>query len=294
MHQSRVFVPGHATCFFSSVYNQKEPLKTGSIGVGFCTAKGSIISVEYESCENERRVQCFVKGKRVNFPISTETALEYLKKTQIHGKISIHHELGYPIKSGLGMSASGALGTVMALNSILDVLNPLEAYQLAHEVEVRNHTGLGDVLAQITGGFEARIQAGGPGYGKIKQFQMETEILLVFFGPLETNMVLKDKKFRNKANEIGKIYLKEFLTEPSLQKAAEIGRKFCEETNLYTPEIKAFLKRFSPELVSGMILIGNTAYVFTDDVEEVFQKFPQIKHYNWQKTEFSTSGAKVC
>ncbi|MFX1534362.1 MAG: pantoate kinase [Promethearchaeota archaeon] len=294
MRRSRVFVPGHATCFFSSSYDIENPLKTGSIGVGFCTARGSYITVEYEASENERQVQCYEKGKPVNFPVSSETALEYLKKAKIHGRVTIYHELGYPIKTGLGMSASGSLGTAMALNSILGTLTPLETHQLAHIAEVKHHTGLGDVIAQLTGGFEARIRAGGPGYGKIKQFNVETEILLVFFGPLETTTVLTNEKFHKKANEIGKIYLQEFLKEPSLQKASMLGRQFCEETNLLTSEIESFIKLFPPNIASGMILIGNAAYIFIDDIETLLRRFPKIKKYNWQKTKISPIGAIIC
>ncbi|MFX1252685.1 MAG: hypothetical protein ACFFCZ_13850 [Promethearchaeota archaeon] len=294
MQRSRVFVPGHATCFFSSSYNIENPLKTGSIGVGFCTARGSYITVEYEASENERHVQCYEKGKLVNFPVSSETALEYLKMSETHGRVIIHHELGYPTKTGLGMSASGALGTAIALNSILEILTPLETHQLAHIIEVKQHTGLGDVIAQLTGGFEARTRAGGPGYGRIKQFDIETEILLIFFGSLETKTVLTNEKFHKKANEIGKIYLQEFLKEPSPRKASILGRQFCEETNLLTSEISSFIKLFPPDIARGMILIGNTAYIFTDDSETLLHKFPKIKKYNWQKTKLSSNGALVC
>ncbi|MFX0061461.1 MAG: pantoate kinase [Candidatus Hermodarchaeota archaeon] len=294
MLRSRVFVPGHATCFFSSNYHIENPLKTGSIGVGFCTARGSYITVEYEASGNERYVQCYEKGKRVNFPVSSETALEYLKRSNINGRVTIYHELGYPIKTGLGMSASGSLGTAIALNSILETLTPLETHQLAHIIEVKHHTGLGDVIAQLTGGFEARTRAGGPGYGKIKRFDIETEILLIFFGSLETKTVLADEKFHKKANEIGKTYLQEFLKEPSPRKASILGRQFCEETNLLTSEISSFIKLFPADIARGMILIGNTAYVFTDDIETFLLKFPKIKKYNWQKTKLSSNGAVIC
>ena len=61
-----------------------------------------------------------------------------------YNKITINHEIEFPVSAGFGASGAGALSTAFALNELLgEIYEPLKCGQIAHEAEVMNKTGLG-------------------------------------------------------------------------------------------------------------------------------------------------------
>ena len=76
--------------------------------------------------------------------------------------------ISLPTAQGFGVSASGAIASAMAFQRAVGL--PYEeslrrAYSVAHRVERKRSTGLGDVTALAAGGVERRLEAGSPYHG---------------------------------------------------------------------------------------------------------------------------------
>ena len=84
--------------------------------------------------------------------------------------------------------------------------------------EVKNMTGLGDVLASYFGGIEIRTKPGLPPWGLIKKIPGDIKLVLCIIGkPLNTKEILKDKKILLKIKEIGAKYTKKLNDKPTLE-----------------------------------------------------------------------------
>ena len=90
-----------------------------------------------------------------------------LRKREILGVASIYFLAALVIGTLLGiMSGAGALSCVLALREALDIpVSLFETAYHAHLAEIKNSTGLGDVVAQCTGGVTMRKRQGIPPHG---------------------------------------------------------------------------------------------------------------------------------
>lgn len=300
MKEARVFIPGHATCFFSPRFTD-DPLTTGSLGAGFCTKLGTLVTLKSHPDANNTIRAYFASSLRnlapelVDAHVSRTAAELYLERSEIAAYVELHMDLDFPVGIGLGASACGALGTAMSLNEIYSTLDAAEIHQLAHVAEIIHRTGLGDVIAQISGGFETRITAGAPGIGEvIRHDGISTDVLIFSHGPMSTSPVLKSQSFQSIAESLGKELLRQFLAEPSASQAAKLGRVFAEKTGLLTETVRESLeyavKSGYPD--GSMVLIGNTTFLFVDDSEIAAKKLRLDKRL-YYKTAISDSGASV-
>jgi pantoate kinase len=97
-----------------------------------------------------------------------------------------------PAGAGFGLSAAALLASISALSALFDLDLPgREIATLAHEIEVENRTGLGDVAACQGGGVECRR---GPGVGaEIQRIPAPGQVLhAVSLGPIPTPAILGD------------------------------------------------------------------------------------------------------
>ena len=75
--------------------------------------------------------------------------------------VRVETELLMPLGSGFGASGAGALSCAYALNGAFDLgLFASQVGEAAHGAEVVSGTGLGDVIAQSTGGLVVRLSPG--------------------------------------------------------------------------------------------------------------------------------------
>ena len=72
-----VFVPAHITAFFEPHYD-KNPLKSGSRGAGFCINLGSRVKA-YVSRSRFQSIEIFINGKKSD-AITTLTAVKNIRK----------------------------------------------------------------------------------------------------------------------------------------------------------------------------------------------------------------------
>jgi len=256
----RAFSPGSVTLFFEIVDEHRDPLKIGSRGVGVCVSLGAITSVK-EGLE----LKVYVNGKNMEESIQKSIAKAY------HFKGIINTELQLPISQGFGMSAAAALSTSLTIAKLKNSTY-LKAAQLAHMVEVKWQSGLGDVATQYEGGFTLRVKEGIPPYGIVDRlFFPQIPITLVIFKEgIDTRDILKNEDMRRKIKKEGHKAMERFLKAPSLENAIKIAREFSLRTYLIGEEGKNFLDECPNAAIA---MIGNSAIVFGECKDEIIERY---------------------
>ena len=235
------FSPAHITGFFEVIYDKDEK-NSGSRGAGISITLGSYATIELAN-KNFINKEAKVTRDAINF---------FNKKF----KVRIKNEL--PSSQGFGISASSTLAACMGAAHILSMPYK-KAMEFAHIAEVRNKTGLGDVISSFYGGMEARIEPGLE--GKIKKWDMNEKILVAVIGsPLKTKVVLKNEKTIDRINEAGRHCLKEFLRNPNLDNLFYLSRIFAEESGLMNERMKKLINEVNKIGMASMSMIGNSIF----------------------------------
>jgi len=235
------FSPAHITGFFEVFYGKDEK-NSGSRGAGISITLGSYATIELANKTS------IVKKAKV-----TKDALSFFKKKF---KVRIKNEL--PSSQGFGISASSTLAACMGAAHILSMPYK-KAMEFAHIAEVKNKTGLGDVISSFYGGMEARVEQGLN--GKIKKWDMNEKILIAVVGsPLKTKAVLENEKAVDRINEAGRHCLKEFLRKPSFNNFFYLSRTFAEESGLMDRKIKKLIDEANKIGMASMCMIGNSIF----------------------------------
>lgn len=233
-----IFSPASVSCIFSPHLGE-SPKKSGSIGVSFTIEKGLRV---------RRASETSINGEEWSFP-----TLDYvLNKLQIEG-VEILAEL--PFGCGFGMSGAAALATAS-----LGDLGFIEAADLAHEAEVVNLTGLGDVVTQTFGGVVVRKTPACPSLVKIERFQWRFELDFVVMGEISTKSILGDEIKRRSVERAGKVWTKEFLRKPSIENLFRCSKGFATETGLIELVADAVEAVESSGGIAGMVMLGKTVF----------------------------------
>ncbi len=291
MKSASAYIPGHVTGLFE-ICPAPDYGHMGSRGSGFCIEKGiktTALVRPFTNGHQSSEVSVFFGPKKVNAPITQAVVQRLLMEREANGyrmgrqhfEIWIQHELDVPIGIGLGASGAGALGTAWSLAKCLGIKkSPTELAKIAHIVEVEHRTGLGDVIAQVHGGFEIRQEPGAPGIGEITILDdvWAQDIVFLSFGDgIETAKVLKNPITANKINQMGSKLLNELMTNFSLESFCKLSQQFAKATGLVTPQVKAMLKRakrLGVELGS-MSMLGNSVFFFVEDSRKIL---PQLRN----------------
>jgi len=197
---------GHITLLFSIDKSHRLPRSQGSLGAGFTIQHGVLIRAQLTTIkptEIKLLAGSEPEGKRteeerapVNLTIidSKGEAVEdsglYLDLIKAcreatllrsHEGIEAMIEIECPLSQGFGMSAAGlmAMGNVIHQLTGRGRLN--QYYKIAHRIERKHGSGLGDVLGASVGGVELRLQPGAPGWpGQAVSFSADIPVLLVW------------------------------------------------------------------------------------------------------------------
>ncbi len=203
-----IFAPGSVTCIFAPQISE-DARRSGSIGVGFTVELGVIA---------EKSDRLIVNGEEREFP-----TVEYvLSKIGIAG-VEIRTQL--PFGCGFGMSGASAIAAAMLGEAAF-----MQLADIAHEAEVVNLTGLGDVVTQTFGGVVVRKSASCPSLASIERFHFSTSLDFLILGELPTREVLAEN--RSKIAEEGKFWTKEFLRRPTLDNLFACSLSFAKRTGL--------------------------------------------------------------
>jgi len=269
----RAFVPAHITAFFVPRFHH-DPLLAGSLGAGINLSKGTNVFVSVETGALERHIHVAFNGepvKREEAIISYSVADEIVPP-YFEGEVEVWQYFDFPNGYGFGNSAGGALGTALALSYSFGG-TWLKAGQVAHKHEILNKGGLGDVVAQLAGGIEVRIKAGGPGHGVVDNlFFEEYRVVVVPLGRLSTREVLDGSVIEAIERE-GKNALERLLSDPRPERMMILARNFAERTGLLTGELLEVARELDKVLPvpSSMIMLGRGLFglLRKDDVGKV-------------------------
>ena len=272
---SSIFVPSHITGFFE-IIDDSEPLKKGSRGAGVVLDQGVQTNITIEDGSGTSTVKVKGKSKSKLASISYKT-IELLKNYyRIDDKnIEIDHEFQIPVGTGFGISAACALGTALGIAKTLKLpLTYNQAASIAHLTEIEMKSGLGDVIAEITGGLVLRLKEGAPGFGRTDKIILDRDvgsrsldeyyIISKTLGEIETSSVIEDPIWKEKINQTGKDLMSKLLEKPDIETFFKLSRKFAEETSLMNAEVKEVVDILEEETIgASMAMLGNTAFALS-------------------------------
>jgi len=254
---AQAFVPSHITGFFAA-HRKEVPHLSGSIGCGLCLSLGATTTIE--SDPHIQDTEIILNGALSEAPVS-RFVVERLAKVPVRVKTNLQ----MPFGAGFGASGAGALGCAYALNSLFDLgLTANEAAAIAHQAEVMNRTGLGDVIAQNAGGLVVRLKPGAPGTGLLDRMPIPPlPISYVVHGPISTSQVLSDEKVMKAVNLAGEAALKELLKRPTFTNFLQLSRRFTMQSGLASDwALQAIEAVEASGGMAGMIMLGDAVFAF--------------------------------
>ncbi|HUS76506.1 MAG TPA: pantoate kinase [Methanothrix sp.] len=279
----RAWVPSHITGFFAA-HRREEAQLSGSIGCGLCLSLGATTTIQ--SAQEVRDTEILLNGKLSDAPVSRFVVEKLAKKP-----ITVKTELSMPFGAGFGASGAGALGCAYALNSCFDLgLTAEQAAAVAHEAEVSNRTGLGDVIAQNAGGLVVRLQPGAPGTGRIDRIPVPPlPINFVVRGPISTKEVLSDEKVMKAVNAAGESALKELLKKTTFTHFMQLSRRFTVQSGLASDwALQAIESVEAAGGMASMIMLGDAVFAFGGAGAEALKGFGEV-----HTTTISQRGANL-
>lgn len=231
-----IFCPSAISCIFAPEL-KSDPKNSGSYGVSFTIDRGV-----YASPASSLRFN----GEEIEFP----TVEFVLKRLGIPG-VDLRTDL--PLGCGFGLSGACAVATAFLSDS-----PAIENFDVAHEAEVVNLTGLGTVVTQAFPGLVVRKNAACPSKAIVDRFVWNFEFDFLTIGKISTKEVLSEN--REEIARIGKKWIKEFIRFPSLENLFRTSKAFAEETGLIEP-VKDIVE--AVESLGGlatMAMLGKTVF----------------------------------
>lgn len=279
--ESTAYSPAHITGLIRAYEYPDDPISTGSKGVGFSIQKGVTTHVKATLSTNSE-IKIEINGTpATDAQVSEHVAKTLIAKTGRSHKILIRHKIDPPIGVGFGTSGAAALSLTLALNDTLNLnLSRIEAAKEAHLAEVACNTGLGTVLAEMQGGFEARVKPGAPGFGKVVPIPFTGEYVMValILGSLSTGNMLRELRRKGEAAALGERLLDIFLADRSVESFLKLSNQFSQTLGL-SPSLKGILKEADDAgFVCSMALFGETVFTLVKPSEVEAIKQILMKH----------------
>jgi len=286
--EGEAFCPGHATAFFE-VHEDSNPRAKGSRGAGLSLSLG-VRTVARVRDAPRSSVDIIVNERRQKAEV-TQRVVEKLTRSRSL-EIKILSETPLPVSQGFGVSAAAALSTALALNEALGAGLPRdELVAIAHETEVECGTGLGDVVPASLGGMDLRWKPGAPGYGDVRTFPVQADLLLAVLGPeIPTKSVLRDAAKVAAINRVGGTLVDEFSRSPSLDRLFDLGNRFAEETGLANRTILEVIQASRMFGRATMAMLGNSLFATgkSEQLATLYRKFGTL-----QRCEVDNEGARI-
>ena len=161
---------GHITLFFTIEDAFDDPVAQGSRGAGLCLMDGVEAIAKGEDGKGGLAVR-FQDGdydSSMYDAVLEELVKEIPEIRSFDWELNIRMRL--PASQGFGMSASGAIASAMSIQRAIGIPNEeclRRSFLIAHIVERRRSSGLGDTTALSSGGVERRTVAGSPFSGSL-------------------------------------------------------------------------------------------------------------------------------
>ncbi len=260
------YAPAHITGIFE-IYNSKpEPLSCGSRGVGFCIDNG-VSTFVLAKKSSKQNIRIIFNGKNISGKTTKNAIKSLIDNARL--EITVFSFTDLPVAQGFGISGASALSSTIALNSALKLdLKYDDLVNIAHKAEIINGTGLGDVIAQATGGVVLRTREGGFSFGVVKKIVFDQSnsqgVICVVGDELSTSNIIKNQKYIKKINLVAKKYLERFQNSPTLESFVECSYKFAFESELINKHVLKLINKIKDEHagLASMIMLGNSLFAF--------------------------------
>lgn len=261
--RAKAFAPGHITGFFVIKDRHKDIRKKGSLGAGFCLSKGAVTRVNIKK-SSQQKIDIFLNNKKSISNVTRYVVKKILGEKPYH--VLIKTTLQLPIFQGFGMSGAGALSTGIAINRALKLnLSFNKIVEIAHESEIKNKTGLGDVVAESFGNAEMRIKEGLPPFGEIKRIKWNHDIVLCVLGRgIKTRAVLNNPECRKKINRYGVMCMKEMMNKTTIENFFHLSYDFALKTGLANKKIIKAIEEANKYGTSSQAMLGNSVFAVGD------------------------------
>lgn len=232
----------------------------------------------------ERKVQILINGRPSPEAETTKTVVEMLSERSAGAyNVTVSHEVAVPIGAGFGTSAGGALGTALALSKLLGInLTMLHLGQIAHDAEVKNHTGLGTVGPLTLGGCCITIEPGAPGYSLIDRLPTlpSHRMVIGFIKPIPTKEVLASPKMRERVNAVGHQTLDKILADPSLENFLSASREFAIKTGFASKKVLKLFESAEKADAIGVAqnMVGEAVHALTtvSNAKKIAEAFNKV------------------
>lgn len=261
--EASAFAPGHLTGLFQICDEADDPLLKGSRGAGFSITLGVHTRVEAELAERNS-VTVTINGEVTReADVSENVARRMLSALDRPHRVRVDHDVQIPVGAGFGSSGGGALSLALALNEALRLgMSRVEAARVAHIAEIECGTGLGTVLAELTGGFGVLVRPGAPGIGETVKFRHSNlSAVCLPLGPIPTKEALADPELRRRINELGGRFVDELHRDQRPELFMQLSRRFAEHVGLITPRLRAVLEKTDEAgILCTMAMFGEVVF----------------------------------
>jgi len=256
MKTAKAFAPGNISCIFSIVKN-KNPAKSGSLGVGFTVNEGVLVVIKKLNANKKNII--FFNNKKIRFK-TINSVIEKLTKNNVEVYISSKLPLG----CGFGLSGASSLASAYALNKLFNLKkSKKQLAKIAHIAEVENSTGLGDVINQYYGGFLVKFR---PSFEfKVKKLAVKNkDIYYKILEKLDTKKIISNKKIKNSINKSALISLKKIskIKNVNFKEIIDISKEFSLKSGLlHNKNMIDLVKKIEKNNGNAsMMMLGNAVF----------------------------------
>ena len=297
MKTAKAFSPGHLTGIFQICDEPEDPLRKGARGAGVSIERGVYTTLTIEPAPRASYI-IRINGREVEAPVSEWVLNHLLKLASRPYRVVVDHKVEIPIGAGFSSSGAGALSLALALKEALDLdITTLEAAQVAHRAEIECRTGLGSVLACLTGGIGITIEPGAPGVGRPVRFDPQGLVVVYLnFGSILTPGILSDPILRGRINELGGRLVEELHRDWSPRRFMKLSRRFAEHLTLITPRLRRIFERVNEAgLPCTMAMLGETlfAVVEENEAERLMRVLREASHRRPIMVRIDVEGARI-
>ncbi|MGP8321496.1 MAG: pantoate kinase [Methanosarcinaceae archaeon] len=259
----RAFAPAHITGFFE-IHTHDDPRRMGSTGCGIVLNGGVETTVVVDDSIDRTTV-------RLNGSIMEEGTIHTVVTMLTDAAVMVKSTADIPIECGFGASGAGALSAAYAINRALSLNRTAEQLTgTAHVAEIKNRSGLGDVMAQLHGGVVIRTHAGAPVFGEIERIPVdEQKVLCIVLGQIPTKSVLEDAGAVREINSAGRNALKALQRTPTVGNFMKQSREFAIRAGLMSDRALDIIE--TVETVGGMAsqaMLGDAVFAIAPEGEE--------------------------
>ncbi len=253
--ESRAFAPANISLIFET-YEASPPAGRGSLGVGITLTQGVIATARRSP---DRHTHITVNGTPWEFP-TVRMALSLITREPL----TISLVADFPFGCGFGMSGASALAAALAANDLLQLgLSRHTIGMAAHDAEVENSTGLGDVGGQYNGGVMIKTRR----YEPLTVDPLpitEGTLHIQIFGPILTASVINSQAKLALINAAGSRALAAIAragTALTLPQLLQESHTFADESGLLvsTRLLAAIATARTHGHTASMIMLGEAA-----------------------------------